>query len=66
MRKTILTAAALMLFSSAAMAQSTGTKSHDRSCSPERQHAHRRYDQDKMSKKKMTRSEKMRKSHARM
>ena len=47
MRKTILTAAALMLFSSAAMAQYRQIRkepSHDRSCSPERQHAQRRYD----------------------
>jgi hypothetical protein len=44
MRKTILRATALVLYSSAVMAQSTDTKSPaqlDRSCSPERQHVKR-------------------------
>ena len=66
MHKTILTSAALVLFCSAAMAQSTDTKSPATTAAQSDNMSKGDMTKDKMSKKKMTKSEKIRKSHARM
>ena len=68
MRKTILTAAALVLFSSAVMAQSTDTTSPPTTGPAAQSDSMSKGDmsKDKVSKKKMTKSEKMKKTHEKM
>jgi pentapeptide MXKDX repeat protein len=68
MRSTILIAAALVLFSSAVMAQSTDTTSPPTTGPAAQSDSMSKGDmsKDKMSKKKMTKSEKMKKTHEKM
>src|SRR5882724_1645322 len=68
MRSTILIAAALVLFSSAVMAQSTDTTSPPTTGPAAQSDSMSKGDisKDKVSKKKMTRSEKMKKTHEKM
>jgi hypothetical protein len=68
MHKTILTSAALLLFCSAAMAQSTDTKSPATTGPAAQSDNMSKGEMNKgtAGKKKMTKSEKIRKSHARM
>src|SRR3977135_1217910 len=65
MRSTILIAAALVLFSSAVMAQSTDTTSPPTTGPAAQSDSMSKGDmsKDKVSKKKMTKSEKMKKTH---
>lgn len=68
MRSTILIAAALVLFSSAVMAQSTDTTSPPTTGPGVQSDSMSKSDmsKDKVSKKKMTKSEKMKKTHEKM
>ena len=68
MRSTILIAAALVLFSSAVMAQSTDTTSPPTTGPAAQSDSMSKGDmsKDKVSKKKMTKSEKMKKTHEKM
>ena len=68
MRSTILIAAALVLFSSAVMAQSTDTTSPPTTGPAAQSDTMSKGDmsKDKVSKKKMTKSEKMKKTHEKM
>ena len=68
MRSTILIAAALVLFSSAVMAQSTDTTSPPTTGPAAQSDSMSKGDmsKDKLSKKKMTKSEKMKKTHEKM
>jgi len=68
MRSTILIAAALVLFSSAVMAQSTDTTSPPTTGPAAQSVSMSKGDmsKDKVSKKKMTKSEKMKKTHEKM
>jgi hypothetical protein len=68
MRSTILTAAALVLFSSAVMAQSTDTKSPPATGPAAQGESMSKGDisKDKMSKKKMSKSAKMKKTEGKM
>jgi pentapeptide MXKDX repeat protein len=67
MRSTILTAAALVLFSSAVMAQSTDTKNPPTGPAAQSDSMSKGdMTKDKMTKKKMSKSEKMKKTHAKM
>jgi pentapeptide MXKDX repeat protein len=68
MRSTILTAVALVLFSSAVMAQSTDTTNPPTTGPAAQSDSMSKGDmtKDKMSKKKMSKSEKMKKTHAKM
>jgi hypothetical protein len=68
MRSTILIAAALVLFSSAVMAQSTDTTSPPTTGPAAQSDSMSKGDmsKEKVSKKKMTKSEKMKKTHEKM
>ena len=68
MRSTILIAAALVLFSSAVMAQSTDTTSPPTTGPAAQSDSMSKGDmsKDKVSRKKMTKSEKMKKTHEKM
>jgi pentapeptide MXKDX repeat protein len=68
MRSTILTAVALVLFSSFVMAQSTDTMNQPTTGPAAQSDSMSNGDmtKDKMSKKKMSKSEKMKKTHAKM